>query len=206
MQWLELYTFFSVLYTLQPELFVYLVPWCRQRAVVNGSMSRLRLLRDGVPQGSVLQLVLFNMSVAESVIKHTLSEFADDTMPNGTAILSAWRRESSRETSLQPSTTGNNEGKRHFVSVGIVGGKKCVYGKILNYSYVHISLYIFNCIIKYNVASGIFFIFMHSKHKKVWKSKNKWELSKVRSVRTVMQSVTEMEIDLEAFDPRQWTV
>lgn len=91
--------------------------------MVNGSMSRLRLLRDGVPQGSVLQLVLFNMSVAESVIKHTLSEFADDTMPNGTAILSAWRRESSRETSLQPSTTGNNEGKRHFVSVGIVGGK-----------------------------------------------------------------------------------
>lgn len=37
----------------------------------------------------------------------------------------------------------------------------------------------------------------------VQKSKNKWKLSRERSVRTVMQSVTELEIDLEAFNPRQ---
>lgn len=79
---------------------------------------------DGVPQGSVLELVLFNMSVAESVMECTLSQFADDMELNGTAIPSAWKTESSRETSLQPSTTGNNEGKRHFVSVETVGKKK----------------------------------------------------------------------------------
>lgn len=35
------------------------------------------------------------------------------------------------------------------------------------------------------------------------KSKNKCELSEEMSVRTVKQSVTELEIGLEAFDPSQ---
>lgn len=97
--------------------------------MVNGSVSRLRLLMDGVPQDSVLELVLFNGSGAESVTKCTLSEFPDDVKLNGTAILSAWRGESSRETSLQPSTPGNNQGKWPFVSVGTVGKKSVFMGR-----------------------------------------------------------------------------
>ncbi|GAB0183740.1 mitochondrial enolase superfamily member 1 [Grus japonensis] len=52
-----------------------------QRIVVNGSMSKLRAVTNGVPQGLVLGLALFNIFVGDMDrgIKCSLSEFADDT-------------------------------------------------------------------------------------------------------------------------------
>jgi len=56
-----------------------------QRVVVNGSMSRWRLVTSGVPQGSIWEPVRFNvfMKYLDSKIKCTLSRFEEDTNLSG---------------------------------------------------------------------------------------------------------------------------